>query len=519
MRKSKKNSVVAATESGGVIHRRVSVVTVILSVFLFLGFGIFFAARWYFLVYGNLGFESIMFTMLSGLNGVQSGLVVDYILNGLLPTVLCWAVCSFFVFFRSDKKIVVMLFKKLKLRIYPFNRVVQCFAALFLALALSIGGANSVGFFDYANSQRNPSRIYEERYIDPMTVEVQFPEQKRNLIYIFVESLETAFFSTEHGGASKTELMPELYELARDNINFSTTDTVGGYSAVNGTSWTAGSMVAHTAAIPLKTPIGMSDNTYGAESFLPGANTVMDILKENGYYQTLMVGSDASFANRDVYYESHGIDKIYDYYTAQEDGIIPKGYYAWWGMEDKYLFEYAKQELVKIAEGDKPFVFSMLTVDTHHIGGYVCENCNNAYVEQYENVISCASRQVSSFVKWLQEQPFYENTTVVICGDHPTMDSGYITRNIDAGYDRTVYNCILNSVLTTENVRNRRFSAMDMMPTTLASMGCKIDGEILGLGTNLFSSEPTLYEKMGKEFNEELARASDMYSKFIYGER
>ena len=59
---------------------------------------------------------------------------------------------------------------------------------------------------------------------------------------------------------------------------------------------------------------------------------------------------------------------------------------------------------------------------------------------------------------------------------------------------------------------------MDMMPTTLAAMGCTVEGDRLGLGTDLFSETPTLAEEMGTaEFSEELAKASEHYSKkFIY---
>ena len=92
------------------------------------------------------------------------------------------------------------------------------------------------------------------------------------------------------------------------------------------------------------------------------AVTLMDILRENGYYQALMVGSEADFGDRSLYYSSHGVDKIYDINTAQSDGTVPEGYNdGWWGMEDYRLYEYAKQELTKISQQEQPFAFSLLT--------------------------------------------------------------------------------------------------------------------------------------------------------------
>jgi phosphoglycerol transferase len=182
-------------------------------------------------------------------------------------------------------------------------------------------------------------------------------------------------------------------------------------------------------------------------------------------------------------------------------------------MEDKYLFEYAKEELTEISQKDQPFAFTMLTVDTHHVGGYFCEYCENEHEEQYENVMSCSSRQVLEFVEWLEQQPFYENTTIVITGDHLSMDKGYFNRNVDEDYTRRNYNCFINAAVDTRFDDNRQFSALDMFPTTLAAMGCTIEGEYLGLGVNLFSGKPTLIEQMGYErFDRQLTMSSDYYA-------
>lgn len=52
-----------------------------------------------------------------------------------------------------------------------------------------------------------------------------------------------------------------------------------------------------------------------------------------------------------------------------------------------------------------------------------------------------------------------------------------------------------------------------MFPTILASMGVAIDGDRLGLGTNLFSQQPTLLEKYGiDEVIEELNKSSRFYN-------
>ena len=161
----------------------------------------------------------------------------------------------------------------------------------------------------------------------------------------------------------------------------------------------------------------------------------------------------------------------------------------------------------------------MLTVDTHHVDGYVCEYCKNDYAVQYENVLSCASRQALDFVNWIQEQDFYENTTIIISGDHPTMDSAFIESNIVEDYDRKVYNCFINAKASTDNTKNREFCTLDMLPTTLSAMGCKIEGDRLGLGTDLFSDTPTFCEEFGtQEFDDIISANSKYYTETFFFE-
>ena len=163
------------------------------------------------------------------------------------------------------------------------------------------------------------------------------------------------------------------------------------------TQWTIAGMVSQTAGIPLKIPIHGNDYVNYA-SFLPGAYSIGDYLKTQDYNQVLFIGSDAVFGGRKDYFKSHGDYKIWDYNTAIEKEKIPKDYHVWWGFEDKKLYEFAKEELIDLANQDKPFNFTMLTVDTHHVGGYVCDLCENEYEDQYANVIACADRQVYEFV-------------------------------------------------------------------------------------------------------------------------
>ena len=193
------------------------------------------------------------------------------------------------------------------------------------------------------------------------------------------------------------------------------------------------------------------------------------------YQNEFLCGSNSAFGGRRIYYQQHGSYEIFDLYTARDREYIPHNYYVWWGYEDMYLYEIAKDELARLAEGDKPFNFTMLTVDTHYPNGYLCSLCTDEYDTTTGNVVACADRQVMEFIDWCTEQDFYEDSVIILTGDHPRMDIRLV-EEVTEYYDRTVYNCFMNSAKEPSgSTVDRDYTAMDMFPTTLSAMGFEIE--------------------------------------------
>ena len=344
------------------------------------------------------------------------------------------------------------------------------------------------------------SKFIEQKYIDPGTVEIKFPEKKRNLIMIYVESMEVTYMDKANGGAFNRNVIPELTALARENEDFSgTSSKINGGISLPFTVWTMGAVFGTTCGLPLKTPLG-NNGMRAKNDFFPGVIALGDILEDEGYHNVLVMGSDAEFGGCDHYFTSHGNYDIHDYKYALEEGLIPKDYREWWGYEDEKLFEFAKADLTELAKGDQPFHLMIQTMDTHNEDGYKCRLCNDDFGKnRYSNVINCSSRMIDRFVTWIQEQDFYENTTIIIMGDHPTMDTDYCDKVSDS-YQRKVFTCIINpAVKPADPNKERVYSTIDIFPTALASVGAEIEGNRLGLGTNLFSERETLTEEYGQK--------------------
>ena len=472
----------------------------IIFLFVFAGLSLLcaFSIRWAFRMWPDLKMEEIIFELQAPLEGTGGGMIGKYIAAAVLPTVLILAAAAAVCAFAAKKKKAVFL--------YP---AVLIASAAVLTIGLRAAWKElSIG--EWIENEAKTSEFIEEHYADPAVTEVTFPEKKRNLIYIYLESVEVTFADKAKGGAFDYNCIPELTALAEENEDFSgDSGELEGGIALPGTTWTMGAMFGMTSGLPLKVSLG-NNQMSSQNSFFPDIRTMGDILAEEGYKQTLLIGSDAAFAGRKLYFTGHGGFRIQDYNYARDNGLIPQGYKVWWGFEDERLFSQARETLLELAAGDEPFNLTMLTVDTHFPNGYVCDLCREDFENnQYANVFACSSRQTAEFIDWIRQQDFYENTTIVISGDHPTMDK-HFCEDVDKDYVRKTYTCYINADAEADPAMGRRtYSTLDNFPTTLAALGAKIEGERLGLGTNLFSSVPTLCEEYGyQEVRTELKRKS-----------
>ncbi|SFN57233.1 phosphoglycerol transferase [Proteiniclasticum ruminis] len=466
---------------------------------LILAVGLYRLVEWARLSFSDLTLDQIIFHVKVPLDGADTTMVgsaLKYVLTPigyLLIIILIVHTVHSRILIRSTYrynlifsfKLTEKYKKEVTIRILPFRliKTVALFSALVILLSSFITADKNFNVLSYVKNQYEDSLFIEENYVEPST-NTTFPKEKRNLIYIYLESLENTFSSKSNGGALETDLIEELSALAQENISFSNSDKLGGFEQAVGAGWTMG-----------------------------------DLLEKEGYSNNLLIGSDAVFGGRKNFFEQHGNYTIYDYNYAKDKKLIPEDYFVFWGYEDHKLFDIAKIKLSELHQQEEPFNLTMLTVDTHAEDGYLCDLCSHTYDDQYANVISCSSKQIAEFIEWVQKQVFYENTSIVIVGDHLTMDSDFLD-DIDPDYQRTIYNAFINSGFEDKDItkKNRQFNTYDIFPTVLATLNVEIKNNRLGLGTNLFSQEETLLEKYGHDMNLELAKNSKYYQEnFIYG--
>ena len=471
--------------------------------------------------YTKQDFDVLLYSVKNGVEHTAPDVISSIIKSCIIPLIITLVLLILPIINSSKIKINIKI-KNERVQLYPVNWIVKHrkIYILIVGIIACIVVTKCFHIDEFIKNRMQSTIIFEDYYVDARNVEITFPEEKNNLIIIMAESLETTVLSKENGGVWNYKMMPEVEELLKNNTSFSNTNGFGGAYHTYGTDYSAGGNVAITAGIPLKTIDLLSDkNDYtGNGEYLAGAYTMGEILRDVGYNLEIIMGSDGTFGGRTQYYKTNGDYKIFDVNYAIETGKMNEEDRVWWGFSDDDLFKWSKEEITDLSSEDKPFSLIILTADTHFMDGYLSPNAEEKYETQYENVHAYSSKLLGEFVEWLEKQDYYDNTTIVIIGDHLGMQNEFYESRINDNYERTIYNVIINPVIEEKNNKNRKFTTMDMFPTILASIGVEIEGNRIGLGTNLYSGMPTLVEELGYDyFNNELKKNSKFYNKSILG--
>ena len=346
------------------------------------------------------------------------------------------------------------------------------------------------------------SKFFIDNYVNPDSVKITPPEQKRNLILIYLESLETTFSDKEHGGFQDTNLIPEITELSLQNISFGKNKKhIGGGIDALGSNHTFGSIHTRTLGIP-------NIINYKRTPILRYYNSLYKILNSNGYKQIFFQGNPGLFKEFQHFAIDQKIDEVYGPEYITQDLHLEKGKL----VQDKEAFKFANQILDTISE---PFSLTFFTIDTHSPHGIYDPECIKVTDQSNKDELlkasaRCVSRELDKFLTTLEKKPIFKNTSIVIFGDHLFMG----TRLVKGFNNRKWINIFINASKTPISEENRLFSDIDMFPTILSSISFEIEGDQLGFGTNLFSNKKTLVETIGLDsLNKEI---KTMPSHLIY---
>ena len=339
---------------------------------------------------------------------------------------------------------------------------------------------------------------FAKHYVNPLSVEIKPTATPKNLILIYVESLEDGYINKE---IFKTDPLVSLKNLK--GVSFSN------YIQTIGAQWTSAALVSTQCGIPLKSIFLYNKNLQGRKikSYLPKATCLGDILKTYGYKNVFMNGAPLVFAGKGKFLKNHNYDEAFGKDEWLERGIKPENMHEW-GLFDKDLFQQARIKLEELHNSGKPFNLTLLTIDTHGPQGYLSPSCKKMGGDSFEDIVKCSVDQVADFVEFIKTKGYLKDSNIVIIGDHLAMSTPL--ENKLKKTKRSIFNKFISENITIKN--REEILGFDLFPTILEFIGFDVDGDRLGLGYSGFSAGKILpAENRKQEFEKHLMNYSQSY--------
>ena len=183
--------------------------------------------------YAQIHLDEVLFQLKAPTEGMQPSLLGSAIL-WLIVLPLLLTLFLLFLYWR-----------------YASRKNLLAYAISFLIIVLFLLGLH-VDAFHFMKNTVTESDFIEDNYVKADPEILHFPKEKRNLIYIFLESMESSYADEKSGLKIAGTCIPELKQLADENLYFSNTDTIGGAMSLPGTTWTAAAMTAQTSGMIVK---------------------------------------------------------------------------------------------------------------------------------------------------------------------------------------------------------------------------------------------------------------------------
>lgn len=390
-------------------------------------------------------------------------------------------------------------------RLFHFLRLAAGYAAIIYLFSFTPWFYQIYKF--YFGPQETAGDFIAENYYVPAPEDISFPDGKNNLVIILAESMENAFAHLP----DHPSLIPNLQKLRETyagNDNF---------FEVHGAGWTIAAETGWFFGLPLKLPNRIHQNDFQTRTgFLPGAISVFDVLADHGYICVALCGHDKHFSATDKLFE-HGDFDFRDKIHFQSMGFSLATYEGLkeWGYRDSFIFGQGLVAYDDLIAGDRPFVLFIKTVNTHFPNGY-CPQEKQKYGD-IRDAFANSDSEISDFVeKLLSVKKKRDRLVICIIGDHNYMAK---LPYLEKMGNRTLYNVFIgkNVPELALGKKTAYTSALDMAPTLLQLAGARWKNSRFGLGSSLFSTEPSIAEKFGlKAINENLAKKSDFYSRLYY---
>lgn len=335
-----------------------------------------------------------------------------------------------------------------------------------------------VNFFTFFQEQAVLGDFYTEgAYVDPRNVKVSGTGTK-NLLIIYCESIEETFGRSDVMGEDL--LAPVRPSIEEPDLRI---------DQMPGADFTIGGIVASQCGIPLKSISILSGNLTGwaLDRYLPGAVCLGDYLKADGYHNVYYNGSSGVFSGLNKFFLSHG----YQEFMGKEEWIEKKhvdpATMNTWAMYDSDMVDRSIARIDELMASGKKFSFALSTMDTHE-PGFLSPPCvDEGFSENWAGYVKCSLSQVERLLKHIRDKGWEDRFVILVMGDHQAR----MAEMDDVELKRVKGRYVLCSLQRDATLKPERtiITHFDLFPTILAALGFSVQGDRLGFGYNVFSTD------------------------------
>ena len=307
----------------------------------------------------------------------------------------------------------------------------------------------------------------------------------RNVIVVSLESLQNFVINKEMNGQ---EITPFLNSLTKDKDTYYFND----FYHQTGLGKTSDSEFIFENSL-----YGLG---RGAVFFTHGGNTYNSFaerLGDNGYFTNVMHSNNKSFWNRDMMYQSLNIDKFYDVesYSVTEENSVS------WGLKDIPFFEQSTQLMTEMPQ---PFYSRLISLTNHYpfyldpedmmIDEYTS---NSGTLNRYFQTVRYLDESIKEFFDDLKEQGVYENSIIVMYGDHYGISENH--------------NKAMAMYLDKEEITPMDSALLQSVPLYIHIPGSN-DGEVMDQVSGQLDLRPTLLHLLGIDTSKDMQLGADLFS-------
>ncbi len=257
--------------------------------------------------------------------------------------------------------------------------------------------------------------LHPVTYTDKLNTYINKASSRPNLVFIIVEGLGRDYTGPDavYGGFT-----PFLDSLSQRSLYWS--------NAMSNAGRTFGALPSIFGSLPYGRTGFMS---YGTA--MPDHQTLISLLKSQGYQSSFFYGGNPNFDNQDIFLEYQGINNLIDESKFPASYRLKKKTSSW-GFSDDEVFSFAASTLDNVKS---PRLDIYLTLTTHEPFIAPDSTFNTQVdkrseklapdirkeVQAHKGIFACllyTDTAIRNLIQYYSKRPDFDNTIFVITGDH-----------------------------------------------------------------------------------------------------